>query len=575
MLTELSIKNFAIIDQTSISFEEGLTVLTGETGAGKSIIIDALGLLVGGRGSVEYIRHGEKKAELEGLFILDNKSHPVFNKTKEYGIEISKDNMVVLERIISLNGKNICRINGKLVTLAILKEIGQTLLDIHSQHETQALMEVDHHLELVDLFLEQKEPKCKDEYTYLYKKWLKLKKRYDNWNKNEQELAQRVDLLSFQLEELQAAELKPGEEKDLTEERNQLANFEKIYQGLYDAYHALHGEHKGLDWLSLAANGIETVSEFDQTFEEIKKDYLNHYYLIEELSYELRNKLDSTEFDETRLNEIESRLSELARLKKKYGPTEEEMIEYQAKIEEELEKIRDRDTAIIELEQELKDVQNDLILEAKDIHDKRVKIAKKIEQAITSELADLYLEKAKFEISISWKKGTDQDPFLEDKHVHLTSSGADNVRFMIATNPGEPVKELNKIASGGELSRIMLALKNIFSNHQGITSVIFDEVDTGVSGRVAQAIAEKIQKVSIGSQVLCITHLPQVASMADTHLLISKTIDQNRTYTNVDELSLTDRISEIGRMITGTDLTKTSMEHAKELINTANKWKKA
>lgn len=566
MLTELSIKNFAIIEEMSITFQKGLTVLTGETGAGKSIIIDALGLLIGGRGSVEYIRFGEKKAELEGLFIMEESNHPVFQKANELGIEIMEDQMLVLHRTISQTGKSICRINGKLVTLAILKEIGQLLIDIHSQHETQSLLNVDKHIELLDSYYQVNDPQFLKEYEELYHKWSQLKKDYKEQNQNEKELAQRLDLLTFQLNEIQSANLIPKEDDELLEERNTLVHFERIFQSLKDAYNGLHGEMRGLDWLSHTANHLEAAGENKQDLQKLYEDYIDHYYMIEEISYKIRQHIDGMEFDPERLEFIESRLNELNQLKKKYGSNVEEIMEYSATIEEELETIKNRDEHLLRLGQRFKELTEDLLLEAKQLHDVRVKAAKGLEKAVLKELKELYLEKTNFIVEVAYTKSDQNELMLDGSSVRPNNKGIDRIHFYISTNPGEPPKELNKIASGGEMSRIMLAMKNIFAQHQGITSVIFDEVDTGVSGRVAQAMAEKMYNISIDSQVLCITHLPQVAAIADTHLRIEKHMNHDRTTTSVTELSREDRIAEIGKMITGEELTEASKQHAKELI---------
>ncbi|GAE91259.1 DNA repair protein RecN [Gracilibacillus boraciitolerans JCM 21714] len=571
MLTEFSIKNFAIIDELSIHFQKGLTVLTGgETGAGKSIIIDALGLLIGGRGSVEFVRHGEKKAELEGLFIIDDTTHPIYQKTEELGIEIMEDHMLVLHRTISHTGKSICRLNGKLITLGILKEIGQSIMDIHSQHETQTLLDKEKHIELLDYFHETTHPSFKKDYQKLYSQWLQLKNKYEANNKNEQELAQRIDLFEFQLKEIQNADLQPLEDVLLTNERNELNHFHTIHQNLNDAYNALHGEQKGLDWLSHASNNLEEAGEHNKEIQSMHEQFVNHYFLIEELSYQIRHHLDQMDYEPARIEIIESRLNEIDQLKRKYGTSVEEIMTYSAKIEEELEEIKNRDQHLSNLAATLNALANDLLIEAKELHTIRNKAAKKLEKAVLSELNDLYLEKTKFRVDINYvksEKGISLDGFKVSPH----KNGINQVKFLISTNPGEPVKELGKIASGGEMSRIMLALKNIFSKHQGITSVIFDEVDTGVSGRVAQSMAEKIYNISFGSQVLCITHLPQVASIADTHLRIEKVIKKERTHTTIKELSFEERIDEIGKMITGAELTDTSRTHAKELIEMNHK----
>ncbi|WP_431798986.1 DNA repair protein RecN [Halobacillus andaensis] len=572
MLTELSIKDFAIIDQVSIQFKEGLTVLTGETGAGKSIIIDAIQQLSGSRGSVEFVRHGTEKAEIEGLFTIE-KNHPVYEKGDLFGVDIGEEGMVVLQRTITNQGKSICRVNGKLVTLGILKEFGRSLIDIHSQHETQSLMDPDRHIELLDLYGRNKLERTLKDYRRLYNHLSTLKKRYKELSENEQEMAQRLDLLEFQFRELQEAELSPLEDEQLTEERQKLMNYEKLYQGIHDAYNALYGEQKGLDWLSHAMSSLESAAGYDEQVRKLSEEMTNSYYIIEELSFQLSAQMSELEYHPDRLDFIEARLNELSRLKKKYGQTVEDMMEYISRIEEEIDEIKNKDSHLSKLESQIVECGEDAVLEAKHLHDIRKEAAEQLIESILEELKDLYLEKAAFDVGFSVKEGSTTDPEINGKPVKLHSKGMDNISFLISTNPGEPLKEIHKTASGGELSRIMLALKRIFSQHQGVTSVIFDEVDTGVSGRVAQAIAEKIYGISRGSQVLCISHLPQVAAMSDTHIRIEKQVVNERTSTIVKELTDRDKADEISRMITGAELTETTVEHAKELLSLANKHK--
>jgi len=576
MLQELSIRDFAIIDEISLTFHEGLTVLTGETGAGKSIIIDAIQLLAGGRGSVEFVRHGAKKAEIEGLFIIDDEKHPVYEPFRDYGIEID-DGMIVLNRSITASGKSICRVNGKLVTLAILKEFGKTLIDVHSQHETQSLMDKTHHIDLLDMSAPEHIEKQKEEYLHLYNRYLELNQRFKKWNENEQELSHRLDLLEFQKQELENAQLSPNEDTELEEERSYLVNYEKIHHGLQTAYNALYGELKGVEWLRIAEQALQEQKELDPFIKEKSEQMTNAYFSIEELTFDIRNYSDSLQYDEARLNEIEARLAEINRLKKKYGPSVNEMLEYLDAIEEELEQITNKDSHLSKLEEEMKHTLQDAYLEAKLLHELRVEAANKLTAAIHQELKSLYLEKSEFRISFETDISANDDENMErvlNRSLKLDHNGLDHVQFLISTNQGEPLKELNKVASGGELSRIMLALKTIFSKHQGVTSVIFDEVDTGVSGRVAQSIAEKIHEVSIGSQVLCISHLPQVAAMSDYHKLIVKIEKDNRTATLVEDLAPEKKVEELSRMMTGSEVTDTAKDHAKELLNFAHQIKK-
>ncbi|MBS4215733.1 DNA repair protein RecN [Neobacillus rhizophilus] len=561
MLSELSIKNFAIIEALTISFEKGLTVLTGETGAGKSIIIDAIHLLAGGRGSAEFVRHGEDKAEIEGLFQIDEPQHPVYLKALEFGIDI-EEGMVILRRDISRSGKSVCRVNGKLVTISTLREIGSALVDIHGQHEHQELMDETRHLPLLDQFGAEEIAASLEEYREVFARFEKTRQKLKALSENDQQMAHRLDLILFQLNEIQKADLKLHEDEELAEEKRKLANFEKVYEAFQLSYSALNGEQKGLDWIGMAMGHLEDAGSLDSSYKELYELVSNCYYQLEDAARSLRNEMDDMEFDPQRLHEIEDRLNEINQLKRKYGRSIKEILEYAAKIEEEIETLQNKETHISELEKELASINKDLILEARELSALRQKWAKNLTGLIHTELKELYMEKTVFEIRI------------ETEPQHFSKTGIDHVQFYISTNPGEPLKPLSKVASGGELSRIMLALKSIFSKHQGVTSIIFDEVDTGVSGRVAQAIAEKIYKVSVNSQVLCISHLPQVAAMADTHLYISKLIKGGRTTTSVKPLNEQEKIKEVGRMISGTEITELTKQHAKELLQMAEENKK-
>jgi DNA repair protein RecN (Recombination protein N) len=567
LLQELSIKNFAIIDTLSLSFEEGLTVLSGETGAGKSIIIDAIHLLVGGRGSAEYVRHGEKKAEIEGLFILDDDSHPCHEKASSFGIEI-EEGMIVLRREISNNGKSVCRVNGKLVTIAIMREIGGSLIDIHGQHEHQELMNEHLHLSLLDQFGGNEIDVNTASYREVYKEYSTLYKQLTRLNENDKEMAHRLDLITFQLKEIQEADLKLNEDEELIEEKRKLMNFERLYESLQTSYNSIQGEGKGLDWTGLAMSHLETAADLDHQFQKTLEAVSNAFYVLEDAVHQIRGNLDQLEFEPDRLDLIETRLNEINGLKRKYGSSVEEILAYSSKIEEEIETILNKDSHVEELQNKLQSLEKDLIVEAKNLTQSRKKWAKKLTVSIHEQLKQLYMDKTKFEVRFNEKNKEKPFSFSQFK-----KDGWDHVEFYISTNPGEPLKPLSRVASGGELSRIMLALKTIFSKHQGITSIIFDEVDTGVSGRVAQAIAEKIYQVATHSQVMCISHLPQVAAMADSHLFISKRLIKGRTSTSVKRLEEQEKVSEISRMISGVEITDLTQEHAKELLQLASSMK--
>lgn len=566
MLTELSIKNFAIIDELSVNFQEGLTVLTGETGAGKSIIIDAVQLLSGGRGSVDYIRHGAKKTELNGLFIIDGNMANISHLINKYGIEL-EENMIVLERVITDKGKSICRINGKLVTLSILREIGQNLVDIHSQHDTYQLMSSNAHINLLDAFNSEKIDNIKVKYKDLYKELMGYKQEHNQLTLNEQEAAQRLDLYLFQANELKEASLQPGEDLALENEKTQLANFEKIYLSLEETYHSLSGEQKGLEWLNIAQTSLQQGSDFDPFIKEKSEELTSLYFNLEEISFQIRDYKEQIQFNEARLNEVESRLNEIARLKKKYGSTVNEMIDYFKEVETKIDILQNKEVHNEQLEQKILELTKETSKVGLQLSKARKETAKTLVKTVQAELQDLYLENAKFDVEFNELT----DDLSEDIH----DNGLDKVNFLLSTNLGEPLKRLDKVASGGELSRIMLILKKIFVKHQGISTVIFDEIDTGVSGRVAQAIAEKMYDVSKNSQTLCITHLPQVAAMSDYHLLIKKSETKNRTTTSINELSIDSKIIELSEMMTGTQMTDSAKEHSKSLIELSNNYKEA
>ncbi|WP_214883266.1 MULTISPECIES: DNA repair protein RecN [unclassified Exiguobacterium] len=550
MLAELSIKQFAIIDELNITFNRGMTVLTGETGAGKSILLDAIGLLVGGRGSSEFVRYGQDKAEIEGLFMIEP-NHPVIEAANQYGIDV-EDGTVILRRDLHSSGKSVCRVNGKMMTLSTLREFGRLLVDIHGQHEHQHLMEAEFHLGILDHFAEKEVGPLLEEYQAAYAAWKKIADELKRLSQSEQELAQRMDLLSFQTKEIEAAELKPGEEQALTEERDELANFERIHQHIRLSYEAVAEDSNGLDQIGVAMREMGEASQLSTSLASVSETISNAYYLLEDAKFQLRDQLDSLEFDPIRLDEIESRLALFQQLKRKYGTTIEEVIAYGERASEELKSMTNREEHL----QTLSDVLVRLEKAAKETGIKlstaRKVAAKSLEQAIHRELKELYMEKTAFEVRF--------------RSTSLKQDGLDDVEFYMMTNVGEPFKPLAKVASGGELSRVMLALKSIFSRTVGVASIIFDEVDTGVSGRVAQAMGEKIFRLSVGSQVLCITHLAQVAAMADQHLYITKTETDDRTKTNVDSLNHESRIDELGRMIAGAQMTNLTKQHVEELL---------
>lgn len=561
LLKELSIKNFAIIDELTVEFQNGLTVLTGETGAGKSIIIDAVQLLAGGRGSQEFIRHGAKKAELEGLFTLPEGAHPAIDKCAELGIEVD-EGTIILRRDLNDHGKSVCRVNGKLMPIGMLREVGATLIDIHGQHESQELMDDKHHINLLDQFAGEAIYDEKQQYIEIYQSYKELKSELAALSLGEQQIAQKIDLYSFQIKEIDRCKFLANEETELMEERRRLNNFHKIFEGSSLAHEAILGESKGIDWIGQAMSELEDVANVDDQFKELSSTVSEAFYSLQEAAFTLKNRLDEMEFDPERLNEVEQRLALIQNMKRKYGHSLQEVLDYRAQIGLELETLENSDENIQQNEKKLRQFELKLAEQAAKLTVIRKEYGTQLAEKIMTQLQELYMERAKLIVQVN-----------EYSEGNFDQNGADEVVFYISTNIGEPPKPLTKIASGGELSRIMIALKTIFSSTMGITSIIFDEVDTGVSGRVAQAIANKISLISRNSQVLCISHLPQVAAMADHHYYIRKQEEDNRTKTSLTELFNDDRIDEISRMMSGQVVTEKTFQHAKELVELANSQK--
>ncbi|HCT4881592.1 TPA: DNA repair protein RecN [Enterococcus faecalis] len=557
MLQELSVKNFAIISSLQLEFQMGMTVLTGETGAGKSIIIDAMGLLTGGRGSSDYIRQGANKCTLEGLFSMP-KSQELKQLLEELGIETEEDSLVI-QRDISASGKNVCRVNGRIVNITNLKRIGEYLVDIHGQNEHQELMQSERHIDMLDEFGGKKLLAVKEKYTRAYQEYRALEAKVRKRQKNEKEFAQRMDMLHFQSDEIASAQLVAGEEEQLLEERNKLNNFQKIADALTISYAALNGEDdSSLDKIGTSMNELASIESLDSEYKTLSDTVQNAYYLLQEASGDLSRLIDGLELDEGRLNEVENRLELIRQMKRKYGDSIETILSYYEEITKELAEADFLEGGTGDLEALLAEKQQAAHQQALTLRKERKRLAKELEQQILTELKELYLERTEFEVRFT-------------ELEHLQENGLDGVEFYITTNPGEPLKPLVRMASGGELSRVMLAMKTIFSQTQGITSIVFDEVDTGVSGRVAQAIADKIYQISENSQVLCITHLPQVAAVADEHYFIEKEIVAGRTETSVRILSEKERVNEIARMLAGSEITKLTIEHAQELLAMAKK----
>lgn len=553
MLLELSIQNFAIIPKLHLRFQEGMTALTGETGAGKSIIIDAMSLLAGARGSSEFIRQGADKSVIEGIFELP--IQPEFlDLAQELGLDL-EEGILIIQRDLTRTGKSFCRVNGRTMTLANLKRIGNFLVDIQGQNDHQQLLQAEKHLSFVDALGTETFKAQLQHYQQEFITYQELDKKVQQIRNNEQLYVQRLDMLKFQKEEIEQAALLPGEEDLLVEERDKLLNFQKIMDAFAKSRAVLSLEEPNLmDTLSLVIGEIQEIAHLSTDYEQLNEQLQSAYYLLQDASDGIAKQVDALELDEERLEEIEQRLSIIKKLKRKYGQDIEQILNYLAEITDELNNATQSEDQLEKLEAQCRLLEESLWQQADKISQQRHQMAHQLSNEIMQELKDLYLENTQFEVR-----------FFKEKH-QLQFQGIDQVEFYLTTNPGEPLKPLVKVASGGELSRILLALKAIFSKAQQMTSIIFDEVDTGVSGRVAQAIAEKILKISRQSQVLCITHLPQVAAAATNQYFIQKTVKNGRTTTLVQPLNQQERIQEVARMLAGVEITPLTLEHAKELM---------
>ena len=555
MLLEISIKNFAIIESISLNFEKGMTVLTGETGAGKSIIIDAMNMMLGARATTEVIRHGAPKAEIEGLFSIESNRalEEIFD---EQGLELSDE--IIIRREILQNGRSISRVNGQMVNLSVLRTIGQQLVDIHGQHDQEELMRPHRHIQMLDEFGDTSFFELKEAYQMSFDNYRRMRKQVLDIKKNQQEHKARIEMLEFQMAEIEAANLKAGEDVTLNQERDRLLNHKHIADTLTNAYSMLDNEEfSSLANVRSAMNDMESLEEFDPEYREISGTLSESYYVLEDITKRLESILDDLDFDGNRLMQVESRLDLIHTITRKYGGSVDDVLEYFAKITDEYNLLTGNNLSSEDMEIELKKLEKNLVDLAGQVAQARHKIAQDLEAEIKQELQDLYMEKAQFQVRFSQGK--------------FSREGNESVEFYISTNPGEDFKPLVKVASGGELSRLMLAIKSAFSRKEGKTSIVFDEVDTGVSGRVAQAIAQKIHKIGQHDQVLAISHLPQVIAIANYQFFIEKISDEHSTVSTVRLLTLEERVEEVAKMLAGENVTEAALTQARELLQTREK----
>lgn len=555
MLLEISIKNFAIIEAISLNFEKGMTVLTGETGAGKSIIIDAMNMMLGARATTDVIRHGAPKAEIEGLFSVEN-SRLLQEIFDEQGLELGDE--IIIRREILQNGRSISRVNGQMVNLSVLRAIGQHLVDIHGQHDQEELMRPQLHIQMLDEFGDTAFWDLKETYQTSFDAYRKMRKQVLEVKKNQQEHKARIEMLEFQMSEIEAANLQAGEDLALNQERDKLLNHKNIADTLTNAYSMLDNEDfSSLANVRSAMNDMESVEEYDPEYREISSSLSETYYVLEDISKRLEAIIEDLDFDGNRLMQVENRLDLLHTITRKYGGTVDDVLLYFAKIREEYNLLTGNNLSSEDMEAELKKLEVNLVDLAGQLASARHDLAQQLEAEIKQELQDLYMEKAQFQVRFSKGK--------------FSREGNEMVEFYISTNPGEDFKPLVKVASGGELSRLMLAIKSAFSRKEGKTSIVFDEVDTGVSGRVAQAIAQKIHKIGQHGQVLAISHLPQVIAIADYQFFIEKISNDHSTVSTVRLLTVEERVEEVAKMLAGDDVTEAALTQARELLRNREK----
>ncbi|OBZ08095.1 DNA repair protein RecN [Bacillus sp. FJAT-26390] len=570
MLRELSIRNLAVIEEVNVTFHHGFHVLTGETGAGKSILIDALSLLVGGRGSADMVRYGCDKAEMEAMFDL-SAGHPVWNVLNKLGVHASSEEMLVIRRELSSHGKSSSRVNGQLVTMTMLREIGECLVNIHGQHEHQSLLRTEQHLEWLDLFAGDLLIERKQNYRMIFSQLQQTRASLRELENSTRQNVQMLDLYRFQIEEITNAQLKPMEDELLTEQRRKLMYAGKRMDAVSEAYSLLYGG-KGLDMVSKAVAKLIDIQSYDAAkLGPLLEQLQSAFYQAEDAAFQLRDYRDGIESDPDQLSQVDDRLDLINGLKRKYGESIPDILAYLERTIVDRDKIENRDQLLEEFRAEETRLYDQALVLAQELSQLREHAAAKLSEAIENELVQLQMPSAKFRVQIDSSVG-DAD---ETKQVRLHINGMDEAIFMLTTNPGEPLKPLSKIASGGEMSRIMLALKSIFAEIDQVPVLIFDEVDTGVSGRAAQAIAEKMSKLALKCQIFSITHLPQVACMADHHYEIRKQVIGARTSTSVTELIGTVRIEELARMLGGVEVTEKTRHHAQEMLDLAHRQKGA
>lgn len=579
MIQELIIRNYALIDQLKVEFAPGLNILTGETGAGKSIILEAIGLVLGERGSPDLVKSGCSQAVVEAA--IDIAENPAISDLiSDLGFVAEADKAdkadsetLILERQISANGKSRCHINGRLATLSALKDIGDLLVDIHGQHEHQSLFRVEKHLDLLDNF--GKLNSLREKVSEKYSRIERLQKELEQLEADYKEKLRQKELFEFQLNELQQADLKAGEEEGLIAERKVLSNVETLYEKAVSAYEKIFGSESSdisiLDLLRGISNEFSKLIEIDKSLVEVAFRIGSALYELEDISASIRSYADSIEFEPNRLEQIETRLDLIYKLKRKYGDSITEIINYKKRLERDLELLSVNSTKIEDIKVQLNRELEAAKALAFELSTERQKVAKRLELAMEKELETLGMAKTRFKVLMSQKESengiikSDSNSNSNSKRFELAINGIDQAEFLIAPNVGEPLKPLAKIASGGEISRIMLALKTVLASSDQLPTLIFDEIDTGIGGHTAEVVGKKLKELSKLHQVICITHLPQIASLAEAHYLIRKRVVGDKTKVEAAHLDKEARVQELARMLGGKKITQIALAHAKEL----------
>ena len=547
MLSLLYIENIAVIEQAEITFDRGFHVLTGETGAGKSIIIDAISAILGERAYRDMIRTGTTKASVRAVFT----DVPKLSWFEENGVEYDPE--TVIQREVHLDGKNVCRVNGALVSVSILRKLGMQLINIHGQHDSATLFDEANHLTFLDAFAANEALRA--DYTEKYEAVAKLRREIDRMTMDEGEKLRRMETLKYQIREIEKADLHPGEDEELEERRKLLQNSEKIADGMNEAVENIYGSDDAdgaAAMLATAERSLARIAKFSDHISDLHQRVADLMYQVQDLAEEVRDARDDLAYSADELEEIESRLDVIHKLRRKYGVTCADILEYLEKAKKELDEIEFADDHLEKLKKKLSKAEKTAWEAAKMLRENRKETAVSMSERILTELAQLDMPRVQFSCQFT--------------ELELTPNGADAVAFYMSANAGEALKPMSKVASGGELARIMLAMKNVLAERDQVNTLIFDEVDTGVSGRAAQKVAEKLRAVAEHKQVLCVTHLPQLAALANTHLLIAKAEREGRTYTTVTPLDIEGRKRELARIIGGTNITETTLKSAEEML---------